>query len=109
MSPLVRLGTDRAVVILRTVAALPHVVVAAAAALSLVTGLGPLAKVEAAMPFVAASLLTIPAGRSMLEFASINHKVPAAIAPLKIFATKLHMAWGLSLVLGLVLGKFLTR
>lgn len=109
MSPLVRLGTDRALIVLRTLTALPHVVIAVSAALGLLTGSGPLATVTAAVPFIVASLLAIPAGRKMLEFADANHRVPAAIAPLKIFATKLHMAWGLSLVLGLSSGKIFMR
>ena len=104
-SPLVRLGTDRAVAVLKVAVALPYACIVATAAAGIVSaGMAP----EAGALLLAASLLTVPAARSLLAFADANHRVPAAIAPLKIFATKLHMAWGLSLVLGLGLGRVLT-
>lgn len=109
MSPLVRLGTDRSLVVLKAATALPHAIIVAAVVSGLATGSGPLAALTASVPLLAASLFVIPSARNMLCFAEANHKVPDAIAPLKIFATKLHMAWGFSLVLGLALGNVLTR
>lgn len=104
-SPLVRLGTDRAVSVLKVAVALPYACVTMTAAAGVASaGVAP----GTVALLLAASLLTVPAARSLVAFADANHRVPAAIAPLKIFATKLHMAWGLSLVLGLGLGRVLT-
>lgn len=102
-SPLVRLGTERAVPILKAATLLPYAALAAvtvAQASGLAPGLG--------IPYtlLPATLLSVPAAAAMLSFADANHRVPAQIAPLKIYATKLHMAFGMSLVLGLVASRW---
>jgi hypothetical protein len=50
-------------------------------------------------------VLSLPTAQSTLSFARDNHTVPALIAPLKKYATKWHISFGLSLVLGLLLSS----
>ncbi len=52
-----------------------------------------------------ATVLSLPAARHLIEFAIRNHRVPSRIAALKNFATQWHIAFGLSLVLGLVASR----
>ncbi len=96
-SPLVRLGTERAVKVLTAATLTPY--------LGLLAGsLGALGLIPSSgMPLTVlpAALLSLPAALALIRFACANHLVPAAIAPLKIYATKLHMAFGLSLIVGL--------
>lgn len=49
-----------------------------------------------------ATVVSVPAARSLLKFAADNHTVPAQIAPLKKYATIWHIMYGLGLVAGLV-------
>jgi hypothetical protein len=48
-------------------------------------------------------LLSLPAAKSLLDFAFANHTVPAQIAPLKKYGVRWHVAMGLSLVAGLLI------
>ncbi|KAG1664632.1 hypothetical protein FOA52_011769 [Chlamydomonas sp. UWO 241] len=89
-SPLVRLGTERATAVLLAATTAPYVLLVAAA----VEGVLPLA-------LIPATALSLPSALALYRFAADNHTEPKAIAPLKIFATKLHMAFGLALVIGL--------
>eukprot|EP00878_Enallax_costatus_P047251 GHUV01057708.1.p1 GENE.GHUV01057708.1~~GHUV01057708.1.p1 ORF type:complete len:129 (+),score=37.97 GHUV01057708.1:242-628(+) len=45
--------------------------------------------------------VSLQPAKQLLDFADANHMVPAAIAPLKKFGVKWHIAVGLSLTLGL--------
>ena len=91
-SPLVRLGLGRAVRLLSWVGVLPYAVcVASAVARAL------------PLPPLLLSLLTLPLLRDMLAFAEANEHAPALLAPLKRYAVKWHVGFGLSLVAGLVL------
>ncbi len=75
---------------LRAAALATHALVLAAAALGALP-----------WPVAAASLLAAPAAREMVAFADDNHTVPARVAPLKRFAVKWHILFGLCLCLGL--------
>ncbi|GAX79957.1 hypothetical protein CEUSTIGMA_g7396.t1 [Chlamydomonas eustigma] len=110
MSPLVRLGTEKAVKVLRVATGAPFLGVVAAVVLGLILGANPTVShgsgaVVAPWTLMPALLLSVPAAMSLLSFAETNHTVPAAIAPLKIFATKLHIAFGMTLISGLALSR----
>jgi len=95
-SPLVRLGKAKGCQVLQAAVVLPYLM-AFGASLSGVCSplmLGCLA-------------LSLPTARSTLNFAKDNHTVPALIAPLKRYATKWHISFGLSLVLGLLLSRMI--
>ncbi|KAF6265571.1 UbiA prenyltransferase family-domain-containing protein [Scenedesmus sp. NREL 46B-D3] len=92
MSPLVRLGTDSACQVLLAATAAPYLVALAAAA----AGACP-------TPLLGCLLLSLPAAKSLLDFAFANHTVPAQIAPLKKYGVRWHVAMGLSLVAGLLI------
>lgn len=54
-------------------------------------------------PLLGCLLLSLPAAKSLLDYAFANHTVPAQIAPLKRFGVRWHVAMGLSLVAGLLI------
>ncbi|KAG2423798.1 hypothetical protein HXX76_015074 [Chlamydomonas incerta] len=95
-SPLVRLGTERARRVLRAAAVATHAGALAAAA----AGALP-------WPAAAATLLAAPAARAMVAFADENHTVPVKVAPLKRFAVKWHVLFGLCLCAGLAAARVL--
>ncbi|KAG2452071.1 hypothetical protein HYH02_003107 [Chlamydomonas schloesseri] len=95
-SPLVRLGTERARRVLRAAAIATHAGALAAAA----AGALP-------WPAAAATLLAAPAARAMVAFADENHTVPVRVAPLKRFAVKWHILFGLCLCGGLAAARAL--
>jgi 1,4-dihydroxy-2-naphthoate octaprenyltransferase len=109
MSPLVRLGTDRAVKVLKVATGAPFLGILVAVGLSLLQGNATAIPGSGALmapwTLAPALLLSLPAAKALLSFAEANHTVPAAIAPLKIFATKLHMSFGMTLICGLALGR----
>ncbi|WIA34374.1 hypothetical protein OEZ86_012710 [Tetradesmus obliquus] len=92
MSPLVRLGTEAACQVLLAATAGPYLIALAAAA----AGVCP-------TPLLGCLLLSLPAAKSLLDYAFANHTVPAQIAPLKKFGVRWHVAMGLSLVAGLLI------
>eukprot|EP00878_Enallax_costatus_P029182 GHUV01031622.1.p1 GENE.GHUV01031622.1~~GHUV01031622.1.p1 ORF type:complete len:213 (+),score=43.39 GHUV01031622.1:285-923(+) len=90
MSPLVKLGTERACKVLAVATASPYLIALAAAA----AGVLP-------VTLLACLTVSLQPAKQLLDFADANHMVPAAIAPLKKFGVKWHIAVGLSLTLGL--------
>ena len=100
-SPLVRLGTERATEVLRCVVYAPYLLALAFLAVSLFSPL--MGSISLSLPL--STFLSLPFAISLVKFAENNHTVPSSIAPLKIYATKFHMAYGASLILGLSLGK----
>ncbi|GLC71657.1 hypothetical protein PLESTF_001146300 [Pleodorina starrii] len=95
-SPLVRLGTELGRKVLRAAA-----IATQAAALG--------AAAAGALPWAAAAAVTLaaPAARTMVAFADDNHTVPERVAPLKRFAVKWHILFGLCLCLGLAAARLL--
>jgi 1,4-dihydroxy-2-naphthoate octaprenyltransferase len=93
-SPLVRLGAARAARVLRGALAGTYAVALA------LTAAGALP-----LPALLATAASLPAARALLAFADANHADAAAIAPLKRYAVKWHIAFGLALVAGLALGR----
>ena len=42
----------------------------------------------------------------MLQFCSDNHKTPAHVRPLKLYAVKWHSSMGLSIAAGMILHRY---
>jgi 1,4-dihydroxy-2-naphthoate phytyltransferase len=101
MSPLVRLGTDRATVVLRSAVLAPYLL----AALCLAAHLIMYFPGSMGLYLPLSTFLSLPFAINLINFAEANHRFPAVISSLKIYATKFHMAYGASLILGLTLGK----
>jgi 1,4-dihydroxy-2-naphthoate phytyltransferase len=101
MSPLVRLGTDRATMVLRCAVLAPYLL----AALYLAAHLIMYFPGSMGLTLPLCTFLSLPFAINLINFAEANHRVPAVISSLKIYATKFHMAYGASLILGLTLGK----
>eukprot|EP00877_Chromochloris_zofingiensis_P007993 jgi/Chrzof1/3447/Cz12g25220.t1 len=91
MSPLVRLGTNAGCQVLQAAVMLPYVILFVACLAG-----------YASPVLLLATVVSVPAARSLLKFAADNHTVPAQIAPLKKYATIWHIMYGLGLVAGLV-------
>jgi hypothetical protein len=81
---------------------LPQVLTAATAAPYLIA-LAAAAAGVCPTPLLCCMLLSLPAAKSLLDFAFTNHTVPAQIAPLKKYGVRWHVAMGLSLVAGLLI------
>jgi len=94
MSPLVRLGPDRALQVLRVVVGLPY----AALLASVATGWLPRA-------CVIASLLSGPGALELLRYAREHASDPVRIRPLKKYAIKWHTPFGLALAAGLAYAR----
>lgn len=93
-SPLVRLGTDQGRKVLRAGVIGTYATAGAAA-------------VSGALPLTAAGALalSLPAAQELVAFADANYAVAAKIAPLKKYAVKWHVLFGMSMCLGLAVGR----
>jgi len=99
MSPLVRLGTERGVAVLRGAIAATY----AAAAVGVAAG---------ALPPVAVALaatVSLRAAARTVDFAARNHREPLLVAPLKRFATAWHISLGGGLAAGLAVAALAAR
>lgn len=59
------------------------------------------------LPVLAALVLSLPAGKTLVDYAWANHQVPAQIAILKKFGVKWHVAMGACLIAGLAVCRAL--
>lgn len=82
--------------VLLAATASPYIIILGAAA----AGVCPL-------PLLAALVLSLPAAKTLVDYAYTNHTVPARIAILKKFGVKWHVAVGTCLTAGLAVCKAL--
>lgn len=94
MSPLVRLGPDRALQVLRATIAVPYLVLGVAAAV----GWLPTA-------CLVASAASLPSANNLLSYAARHRASLEDIRPLKKYAIKWHTPLGLALAAGLIFAR----
>ncbi|KAK9823681.1 hypothetical protein WJX72_004586 [[Myrmecia] bisecta] len=90
-SPLVRLGSQGGLKVLRSAVIALYVLAAAGSAAGLLPWTVP-----------AAMVVSLPKARSLLDFAEAHLHVPALIKPLKQYAVKWHCMAGIAIVVGLL-------
>mmetsp|Transcript_29427 Transcript_29427/g.82976 ORF Transcript_29427/g.82976 Transcript_29427/m.82976 type:complete len:443 (+) Transcript_29427:148-1476(+) len=91
MSPLVRLGPERASRVLNGAVAVPYMMLAVGTALGILP-----------WPLAIASFASMPWAMELIDYVEANHAVPSVIRYCKLYAIKWHCAMGLCLSLGFV-------